>query len=263
MRNRVCSGVAILFLMASPVAAQKRGDQATLVFTVSGAYLQGRGLWTVDRQPVQDAPLPNDFLFLNRSVKSTLAASASGTYYPGSHLGITGEAFLMGLGFDDACRIEEPSQSVRDAEVCSSIDNTEQSAAAVAVSAGVIYRIASRETISPYARASVGFLFTNQSSIRVEGTSPSNGGALTIVYEDPNKTRLRPALALGVGTTFAVNRGYSIRWEVRDNYVGLVGVTGPTTGVLLPPPHKTVYRHLFSIHIGLDIILERLRGRRY
>ena len=54
-----------------------------------------------------------------------------------------------------------------------------------------------------------------------------------------------------------------IRWEVRDNYLGLVKVTGTTTGANLIPPHETVYKHLFSIHIGFDVILERERGRRY
>jgi hypothetical protein len=97
----------------------------------------------------------------------------------------------------------------------------------------------------------------------MEGTSPSNGGAVTLVYVEENKTRVRPAFALGVGTTFAVNRGYSLRWEVRDSYVGLVRVTGPTSDFGFTPPHGTVYKHLFSVHVGFDVILERARGRRY
>jgi hypothetical protein len=104
---------------------------------------------------------------------------------------------------------------------------------------------------------------TNQSSVRVEGTSQSNFGAVTVVYAEDNKTRVKPAFALGVGTTFAMGRGYALRWEVRDNLVGLVAVKGPTGGVLETPPRETVYKHLFSIHIGLDVVLERARGRRY
>lgn len=254
--------VALLFAAAAPVAAQKTGDQARLIFTVSGGYLQGKRLWSVDRQPIQDLPL-TDNIALNRSIKSTIIASASASYFPKSVVGLTGEAFLMGLGFDDACQIAEPAQSTRNSEVCSSIDRSEQSAAAVAVSGGAIFRIASREVISPYARISAGFLVTNQSSVRVQGTSPSNGGALTIVYAEENKTRVRPAFALGVGTTFAMGRGYAIRWEVRDNLVGLVSVKGPTNGVFETPPHGTVYKHLFSVHIGVDVVLERARGRRY
>jgi hypothetical protein len=254
--------VALLVAATAPAAAQKTGDQARLIFTISGGYLQGKRLWNVGRQPIQDLPL-EDVLSLNRSIKSTLIASASASYFPKSAVGLTGEAFLMGLGFDDACSITQPAQSTRNAEVCSSIDRSEQSAAAVAVSAGAIFRAASRETISPFARVSAGFLMTNQSSLRIEGTSPSNGGALTVVYFEENKTRVRPAFALGVGTTFAMGRGYALRWEVRDNLVGLVSVKGPTANVGETPPHGTVYKHLFSIHIGLDVVLERVRGRRY
>ncbi len=110
MRNRVFAGVAILSVLAGPMSAQKRGDQATLVFTVSGAYIDGQGLWSVPAQPIQDGAF-SDTYNLNRSVKSTFGASLSGTYYPHSKLGLTAEAFLVGLGYDDGCRLVTPSQS--------------------------------------------------------------------------------------------------------------------------------------------------------
>ena len=90
----------------------------------------------------------------------------------------------------------------------------------MAVSTGAIFRIASRETISPFARVSAGILFTNQSSVLTEGEDAQK--VLLIVYDDEKRTRIRPAFAFGVGTTFAINRGYYLRWEVRDNYLGLV-----------------------------------------
>jgi hypothetical protein len=260
MRNRLYAGVAILSLMAGPVAAQKRGDQATLVFTVSGAYIDGQGLWSVGPQPIQDGAFSDNYN-LSRSIKSTFGASLAGTYYPGSKLGLTAEAFLVGLGYDDGCQLATPSQSASNAQICQNIDQQEKSAAAVALSTGAIFRLASRETISPYARVSAGLLFTNQSSVLTEGED--NQKVLLLVYDDEKRTRIRPAFAFGVGTTFAINRGYYLRWEVRDNYLGLVKVTGTTTGARLIPPHETVYKHLFSIHIGLDVILERERGRRY
>jgi hypothetical protein len=262
MRNRVYAGVAILSLMAGPVAAQRRGDQATLVFTVSGAYIEGKPLWAVANQPIQDNAL-TDFFNLRRDIHSTLGASLSGTYYPGSNVGLTAEAFLVGMGYDDACQLAAPAESARNLEVCNDIDRQKKSAAAVDVSTGAVFRLASRELISPFARVSAGLLFTNQSSVVTEGVSASSGGALLVVYDDEKRTRIRPAFALGVGTTFALNRGYYVRWEVRDNYVGVVKVTGPTGAPRFIPPHTTVYKQLFSVHIGLDIVLERDRGRRY
>jgi hypothetical protein len=40
-------------------------------------------------------------------------------------------------------------------------------------------------------------------------------------------------------------------------------VTGPSSGRGQVPPHETAYKHIFSLTVGLDVILERQRGRRY
>src|SRR5207253_2100915 len=64
------------------------------------------------------------------------------------------------------------------------------------------------------------------------------------------------------GATIAAGRGYQIRWEIRDNIVGIQTVTGPAERGAVPP-HETSYRHIFSLNVGLDVILEKRRGRRY
>jgi hypothetical protein len=78
---------------------------------------------------------------------------------------------------------------------------------------------------------------------------------------------VEPSLALGLGFTAAVAKGYQIRWEVRDNIVGIQRVTGtlPQSGLVSPtvPPHGRVFKHLFSMTLGFDVVLERRRGRRY
>ena len=68
---------------------------------------------------------------------------------------------------------------------------------------------------------------------------------------------------LGVGSTIATSPAYQIRWEVRDNIVGVQRVTGPVELIGGVPPSNTVYKHLFSVMVGLDVVLERHRGRRY
>jgi hypothetical protein len=147
--------------------------------------------------------------------------------------------------------------------VCSSINSQDKSAAAVVLSAGGLVRIASREFISPFFRASAGLLFSNQSSVITSGTSASNGGALLVIYDDEKRSSIRPAFALSAGATMAVSKGYHVRAEVRDNIVGIDRVTGSTPAARLIPPHETTFKHLFSILLGVDIILERQRGRRY
>jgi hypothetical protein len=270
MQEAVAVAVACLAMQWTPLAAQRTRDRPTIIFTVSGAYLDGIGLWTVPDQQVPDfsgpAPLVDHF-FLNRAIKRTIGAGFSGTYYRGAHLGLTAEAFLLGLGYDDTCRLVAAAESAANVERCNSIDQLERSAAAVATSLGLVYRIASDEFISPFARASLGFLINNQSPLLVVGrAAPPAGGppAELIIYDDDNKgTRLRPAFGLGVGTTIAAGKGYQIRWEIRDNIVGVQRVTSASDGRGQVPPHETAYKHIFSLNVGLDVILERQRGRRY
>jgi hypothetical protein len=263
----VAVAFACLATLCSPLAAQRTRDRPTLIFTVSAAYLDGISLWSVPDQPVVDAsgivPVTDHFA-LRRGVKRTIGGGFSGTYYKGRHLGITAEAFLLGLGYDDHCSLVAPAESQANVERCQSIEEKERSAAAVVTSAGLVYRIASDEFISPFVRATAGILINNQSPLLVVGQRLTGPPAEVIIYADDNTgTRVRPAFTLGVGTTVAAGKGYQIRWEVRDNIVGIQAVTSAASARGVVPPHETVYKHMFSLNVGFDVILERVRGRRY
>jgi hypothetical protein len=262
MRIRVAVVVGLwLAAQTATAAGQATGDRARLVFTINGAYIGGKGLWSVPEQPVAVDAFPTN-LSITRSTTSTFGASLAGTYYPKDKWGFTGEAFLLGLGYDNACRVTSTgavSQSV--AEVCEDITRQERSAATASLAVGTIFRMASQEFISPFLRAGVGALFTNQSSILTQGTD--NNGVLLVIYGDGGGSRVRPAFQLGVGATMVLSKGYHLRWEVRDNIVGVEEVTGPVQNVGAEPPHETNFEHVWSVLIGLDVILERQRGRRY
>lgn len=263
MRVReVAAAVALLATLGTPLAAQQTRDRPTLVFTISGAYLDGVGLWTVPDQAIDIDALPDDHFRLSRSIKRTLGAGFAATYFRGQHFGLNAEAFLVGLGYADGCRILESPQSADNVERCSFIDARDRSAAAVVASVGGVYRFGAREFISPFVRAGGGVLINNQSPLLVTGET--NQRELLTIYDDENKgTRLRPAFGLGVGATIAMSSAYQLRWEVRDNILGVQAVTGPVGAIGQVPAAKTVYKHIFSLMIGLDVILERQRGRRY
>jgi hypothetical protein len=70
-------------------------------------------------------------------------------------------------------------------------------------------------------------------------------------------------LGIGAGVTAAIGPGYQLRWEVRDNITGVQRVTAATPEARVIPPHEVTYKHLFSMSIGFDVVLERRRGRRY
>lgn len=261
--KQAAAAFALLATLWSPLAAQRTRDRPTLVFTVSGARVDGGGLWSVGDQPMNlGEPTAADHFLLARSVKRTFGAAFSATYFKGQHLGLTAETFLIGLGYDDSCQILGTPLSGDNIERCRFIDERDRSAAAVTASLGVIYRFAPREFISPFVRVNAGVLINNQSPLLL--TAQTNSGALVTIYEDGNHgTRLRPALLLGVGSTIATSPAYQIRWEIRDNIVGVQRVTGPVDVLGTEPPSHTEYKHLFSVLIGLDVVLERHRGRRY
>jgi len=254
------SGVGAL---PSPAFAQATKDQARLVFTVSAGAVGGTRLWSVSNQAVQSLD-PADTFALGRRIRSTLVFGAGGAYFPGEHLGFTVEAFLIGLGFEDSCRHVFASGSSANAEVCQSIEGKTKAATSVILSGGMMYRVNSRKLLSPYGRVNLGLALSNQSSLRTSGEFVAANGIGTLeVYSDDRNTRIDPSLALGVGLTAAIGNSSNIRWEIRDNITGVQQVTGtiPVYGSI--PPHKRVFKHLFGMTVGFDMVLERRKGRRY
>jgi hypothetical protein len=264
LRRLVC--VTLLMgtgALPTPAWCQATKDQARLIFTISGGAVVGRHLWFVGAQPV-DFITPADTFALSRRIRSNISIGFGGTYFPGENLGLSVEGTLVGLGFEDQCRQVFSSGSGDVATACRSIQGATKSASAVALSAGPIFRVNSRSLISPYVRASLGLIFSNQSSVRTVGRFPTlNGFSDLVVYDDDHDSRVEPAFALGAGFTAAVGKGYQLRWEVRDNIVGVQRVTGASPEARTVPPHEVTYKHLFSIMIGFDVVLERRRGRRY
>ena len=245
------------------VAAQATGDQSSLVFTISLGAVSGSRLWSSSPQAVQFI-IPADTFALERRIRSTLAVGFGGAYFPGENVGFTGEAFLIGLGFENSCRHLFLSGAGEMAEVCQSIQGKGGVATSVILSAGTIFRLNSRKLISPYGRVNAGLVLSNQSSLRTTGQYLSAEGiADKFVYADDHNSRVDPSLALGVGFTAAIAKGYGLRWEVRDNITGIQRVTSTTPIAGSVPPHERVFKHLFSMTIGFDVVLERRRGRRY
>jgi opacity protein-like surface antigen len=249
--------------LPGPALAQATGDQARLIFTVSAGAAAAKDLWSVGAQPVQFVT-PADTLALGRRIRSTLVVGFGGSYFPGENLGLAVEGFRIGLGFEDSCRLAFSSGSGDVATACQSIQGATKAATAVILSAGPVFRVNSRKLVSPYARGNIGISFSTQSSLRTIGQYPTSEGTATlVVYDDESDSRIAPAFALGAGFTAAVAKGYQLRWEVRDNIVGVQTVTGPTPQPQVVPPHKLVFKHLFSMTIGFSVVLERRRGRRY
>jgi hypothetical protein len=263
IQRLVCAGLLCAGIWPASTSAQATRDEARLVLGVSLGMATGKHLWSVSPQAVQFTN-PTDTFALTRRIRSNLVVGFGGTYFSGEHVGLAAEGFLIGLGLEDNCTHVFSSGSGDVAAVCQSLQGRQKPASAVTLSVGPILRFNSRKLFSPYARANVGFTLSNQSSIRTSGEFPTDSGpSLLHVYSDDRNSRLDPSLAVGIGFTAALSKGSQLRWELRDNIVGIQQVTGPIPIAGFVPPHKRVFRHLFSISVGFDIILERRRGRRY
>lgn len=267
MRTRWIAWAAWAAWAATPAAAQRTADQSRLSLGLAAGATAGTSLWTVAGQPIFDGATLTDTMLITRRLRGSLAVVFHGTYFPGENWGITGEAMLLGLGTEDDCQLTFASGSSRNSQVCSSIRSNSNPASAVALSAGVMYRLWSRRVISPYARVHGGLVISQHSSVQTDGFFRAPGeidDTRVTVFDDPSRARVVPVIGLGGGFTAALGHGYQLRWEIRDNITGVQKVTGPTSGSPnLEPPHKASYRHIMSVTFGFDVVLERRRGRRY
>jgi hypothetical protein len=260
-----------LFVAAAPsLEAQATRDQASLIINLFTGYAAGGSLWRVPDQPVIDdnsgEPLVDHYA-LARRIRGNLIFGGRAIFFPGDHFGYFGEAFLMGLGYEDRCSIPNPTISQRNTQVCASINENTTPASAVQVSAGAMYRVNADRLISPYARLSVGGALSSRSPIATTGSfsSAASGGQLVDldIYTDEGTSQFHPAIGIGAGFTAQIARGYQMRWELRDNIIGIETVTGATVIEGDRPPTEMRFRHRFSLEIGFDVVLERKRGRRY
>ncbi|MGH7585163.1 MAG: hypothetical protein ACREMH_02855 [Gemmatimonadales bacterium] len=260
--------LALQALAPVPARAQATGDQARLVFTISGSWATGTNLWSVAEQPVRFPLWPGgmsevDTVSLARRISSGIGVGVGATYFPGENFGYFAELAFLGIGYEDSCSLLSPPTNTAGSQLCDNLAEMDPSASTVTFGVGVIARTSSRGAISPYLRAGAGIAILSQSPIRMDGTAEALDGAFFTFYDDDDNTRVTPALMLGGGVTMPIGTGWQFRAEVRDNIIGIASVTGPTDSDGQVPPQETRYKSLWTVYLGVDIVLERKRGRRY
>ncbi len=253
--------VAAMLFFPAALGAQGTRSQSTLVFGLAGTLTSGSDLWSVASQAAGSS-IPADTVGLTRRISSGLGLMFYGQYFPGSTLGVTGEVFFMGTGYEDSCKLLFTGGSVPVANACANADGQSNSTSTVLATVGGVARAWSRKTFSPYVKLAAGLAIINRSSVGFDGAA--GGGPVFQFYGDSNPRDLSFAAVGGVGFTAQAGRGgYQIRMELRDNYLGYDAVTGPVAVAGQEPTTEVRYRHLWSFVVGFDIVLERSRGRRY
>jgi hypothetical protein len=219
----------------------------------------------VGNQPVIVAPGISDTIAIERAFRRSLAVVFSGTYFPNDLVGFNLEGQLLGLATQDDCRLVSAVSDSLTRDLCRSLGRSDHYASAVALSGGVVLRFASRQPLHPFVRANAGFVVSQQSFVRTQGRVYTDSGAVAdlTLYEDENPASLQPYLSVGGGIVAVIGRGYQFRAEVRDNWVRVPAVAGPTIRQGVRPETEGVGRHFLSLLVGFDIVLERKHGRRY
>ncbi|MBI1967538.1 MAG: hypothetical protein HYS40_06080 [Gemmatimonadetes bacterium] len=256
----------------APALAQSR-SRPTLVLSISAGAITGHSLWRVSRQPYEvrgSAPTfgstgTYDTLALSRSVASSLTGGMSATLYPSANLGVQLEVSYLGLPLENGCvgvAINAEAEQ-KNQQICNNVNASQVSASALALHAGVTLRAASRGSFSPYVRAGVGLTSISRSTVAMEGSFVSSGQvyARGIVIDDTPE-RTSASYVIGLGLTSPLGPGYQFRLEIRDVLASQTRLDGPVNGLGQGPSSSKMYHHI-ALTMGLDVVLEKKRGRRY
>lgn len=269
---KLVSSVLLALSLVTRAANAQTGSQPKLVLTIFGGVATGNSLWSVARQPyclpvgTCTSSSLHDTLRLTRDLSSSLIVGAGATYFQSAHLGFTLEVYHLGLPLDDGCTglfyNPDPPDN-RNEQLCNSITSSSPSTSAIALFAGVVLRAASSQAISPYVRGSAGVLSYSSGTVEMSGVFFSNNttsSRAVIIDDKPKKGAVTVQAAAGL--TAQLNPGYQVRLEIRDVLVPLEHVTG-AADALGRAPTTTRVHHRIALTLGLDVVLEKKRGRRY
>lgn len=267
---RLFASVLFALSLAAPAAAAQTGSQPSLVLTIFAGAATGNSLWSIPRQPFcvlagTSCSSLIDTLRLTRDVGSSLLAGAGATYYQSPHLGFTLEVFYLGVPLDDGCTglFFNADAERRNEQLCDYISGSAPSSSSIAFFGGVVLRAAPTRAISPYVRFGAGLLSYSTGTVEMAGIYVS-GNAIesraVIIDEKPKKGAITGQAAAGF--TFRLSPGYQFRFELRDVLSPMEHVTSAADNL---GRVSTVTRahHRVALTLGLDIILEKKRGRRY
>ena len=258
----VLKASSFLFLAAATTAAAQTGSQPTMVLTISAGVITGHPLWGIPKQPIclpggtgQCGASPTyDTLSFRRTVGGGLMGGVAASFFPGGAIGWQVEMNYLAPTLENACTPVYVS-SAYSQQICDEISGSAISAGTLALYGGVTARVAARRAISPYIRGGVGLTIANRSTLALESTSKA-------VVIDNSPDRMAASFHLGIGLTAKLGPGYQYRIEVRDILATQQRLDGPVNSLGQGPTSSRTYSH-FALTMGLDVVLEKKRGRRY
>ncbi len=257
-------------IAVSGVSAQTP-SRAQLILTILGGAVSGHALWDVPIQPVavlNTSGQPtgvNDTVHLTREVTSSVVVGASATYFLSPHFGMHAEISYLGLPYDDSCTgTFHADTENKNQQACNDIGSRSGAGGSINLYLGATVRAAAGKAFSPYVRGNIGIVTTPHSSVAMIGNFFPGPQQIPFI-DDPSPRGSGPMFGLAAGFTQPLGRdgGYQFRLEVRDVFSSFERVTGQADPVTLLAPTEIKSYHHVALTLGLDVVLEKARGRRY
>jgi len=271
--RRLLFACCAVVLCRPAVAPAQTGPEPTMTLTLFGGASTGHSLWHIGAQPLCTLATCSstlgpqyDTLDLTRDISSSIVIGAAGSYFRNPHVGIEGEIFFLGLPFDDSCRpvyLNADPDSI-DQQVCDNISAASLSTSAISFSGGLVFRASPSHAISPYLRVGVGIVTYSGGTIEMSGAFRDATGAVfsRSIIDDLHPKTSSVSLQAAIGFTTRISPGYQFRLEARDAIVPLKRAVGAADQLGQAPTALRTY-HRLILTMGLDVVLERKRGRRY
>lgn len=262
MRRVLLGSAAVTLLIAPTIAAQATNDESRLTVGVMGGWIGGGPLWSVT-QPVFAIGNRTDQFALTRRLRSNITLSGQLSYFPRPNIGWTGEITFLGIGTHDQCHLSVDNDDPFNQAACAAINDRDRAASGMAAAGGVILRPNSRGDIQPYVRGLVGLALVPRSTTAMTAFFGEFDEYGLLLYDENSSRAAKPMGALGVGFATAPRAGYQFRIEFRATAVQLEVIDAPAANSSADPVVGSKWSVLPSITLGLDIVLEKRRGRRY
>jgi hypothetical protein len=281
MRSPRAASIALALALAAGTARAQTPEQPNLIFTISGGWLTGGSLWSVDGQAVPVTGTSSDTLALGRLLRPGFAATLQATYFRSPHFGYSVEVGFFGIGTEGRCRpladyAYDPDN--KNQQACGYLQGQNFRGSLAGFLGGIIWR-ATTGGPQPFVRVAAGPAILGSSFIEMaapviytvvdtvtHGPAPARG-TLFLLTEQTQR-QLTWMVSLGLGAMVPLGPGYQLHFEVRDVIVPLPVATGPAAPdpAQEHPPYAPVgskLMHVPTITFGLDVVLEKKRARRY
>ncbi len=260
------SPLLLLSVSSIPVLlpAQATRDQPILTLGLAGGKVLGaHDFWHVPNQPIQAPAGAFDIFDLSRQLTGNVSLALQAALFPKPNLGYTAEITYLGIGTRDRCIRAQATDYEFNQLVCTALNRDVRSTSATAMLVGAVVRPYSRSLIQPYLKLQVGAAVISNNLTAMTAFIGPGQQVVQPIYPTPGTMALHPTASASFGLLANAGTGYVVRIEARNNWLVLNRVAGASAHERITPPTQKALHSFPALLIGLDVVLEKSRGRRY